>query len=253
MQITQITPDDLTNNDVYANLDDKGGLNAPHTFLVTKISEAVKDKNRVNVFLDDKFFCSLDIAQLADLKLKIGTKLNLQEKDALKQASNFGKLYIRALKYALTRPRSVQEMRDYLTKTTYDKPVRIQNKKTGEYETKIKSGYDKSLFSPVLERLIQKEYVNDSKFVQFWVENRKSRQGISRKKITIELRKKGISPEEIEQALSSSPRNEMQEIQKIIAKKRHKYDDQKLIQYLLRHGFDLESAKTAVLETGSQS
>ena len=27
---------------------------------ITDIKEAVKDKNRVNIYIDDKFFCSLD-------------------------------------------------------------------------------------------------------------------------------------------------------------------------------------------------
>ncbi len=39
---------------------------------ITDIKEAVKDKNRVNIYIDDKFFCSLDISQVVDLRLKVG-------------------------------------------------------------------------------------------------------------------------------------------------------------------------------------
>ena len=42
---------------------------------ITDIKEAVRDKNRVNIYIDDKFFCSLDISQVVDLHLKIGKEL----------------------------------------------------------------------------------------------------------------------------------------------------------------------------------
>ena len=112
---------------------------------ITKISEAVHDKNRVNIFVDDRFFCSLDISQLVDLKLKVGQKLDESSLESIKKASNFGKLYSFALSYALLRPRSQKEIKDYLSKKTLSRPVRTKNLKTGQYQTKIKEGFDKSL------------------------------------------------------------------------------------------------------------
>ena len=43
--------------------------------IVTDIKEAVRDQNRVNIYIDNKFFCSLDISQVVDFHLKIGLKL----------------------------------------------------------------------------------------------------------------------------------------------------------------------------------
>ena len=81
--------------------------------IVTDIKEAVRDRDRLNVYIDRKFFCSLALSQVVDLKLKIGKQLNDEDLKSLRRASEFGKLYQRALEYALLRPHSQKEMRDY--------------------------------------------------------------------------------------------------------------------------------------------
>ena len=134
--------------------------------IITDIKEAVRNQDRLNIYIDGKFFCSLALSQVVDLKLKIGRQLSDEELVSLKKASEFGKLYQRALEYALMRPHSQKEMRDYLKKKTLSKAVRIKNKKTGEYQTKMKEGFDASLIEPVLERLIERGYVDDEHFAR---------------------------------------------------------------------------------------
>ena len=101
--------------------DATAGAKVPAAHRVTDIKEAVRDRNRVNIYIDDKFFCSLDIAQVVDLHVKIGRELTADELDELKRASDFGKFYARALEYVLMRPRSIKEMRDYLKRKTIDR------------------------------------------------------------------------------------------------------------------------------------
>ena len=55
----------------------------------------------------------------------------------------------------------------------------------------------------------------------------------------LELQQKGISSKIIDEVLAESGRSEIEELRKIIARKAKKYpDEQKLIQYLLRQGFN---------------
>ena len=220
--------------------------------IITDIKEAVRDQDRLNIYIDGKFFCSLALSQVVDLKLKIGRQLSDEELVSLKKASEFGKLYQRALEYALMRPHSQKEMRDYLKKKTLSKAVRIKNKKTGEYQTKMKEGFDASLIEPVLERLIERGYVDDEHFARLWVENRSVRKGISQKKLRLELQTKGISQDIIDACLSEGVRNEREELEKVIAKKAKKYpDEQKLIQYLLRQGFNYSDVLDALSAASS--
>ena len=214
---------------------------------ITDIKEAVKDKNRVNIYIDDKFFCSLDISQVVDLHLKVSKELSEEEYAEIKQASEFGKFYTRALEYTLLRPRSSKEIRDYLKKKTISRKIRIKNRRTGEYETREKRGYDVSLIPLVFSRLEERGYIDDYRFAKLWVENRNVSKGTSVKKLRLELMQKGIDSRIIDQVFAETTRSDNDELAKIIAKKRHKYsDDQKLIQYLLRAGFNYSDVLDAL-------
>jgi len=204
---------------------------------VTDIKPAVKNPNRVNIFIDNKYSFSLDLAQVIDFKLKVGTPLTQDDLTKYQHASTFGKLYQRTLEWVLTRPRSIKETKDYLRK-------KIAEQKTDLTDT------DQNL---IIDRLRTKNYLNDQKFAEHYVENRFLKKGISARRLRQELTKKGIDKDTIDQTLHSTTRTDATEIQKLIAKKRTSYDDQKLIQYLIRQGFDYDLAKTAVRETDLQN
>lgn len=215
------------------------GAKKPAGHRVSDIREAVRDKNRVNIYIDDKFFCSLDIAQVVDLRIKIGRELSDDELEELKRASDFSKFYNRALEYALMRPHSSKEVRDYLKRKTLDRKVRVKNQKTGEYKIVLKQGYDQSLVEPVYQRLEERGYIDDRRFAETWVENRNITKGSSLKKLRQELSQKGIPQCIIEEVLAETDRDDVAELRKIIARKAKKYpDEQKLIQYLMRQGFN---------------
>ena len=212
-------------------------------FIITDIKQAVKNQNRVNIFVNGKYCFSLDIFQLTQLNIKVGSKFTKTEIENLEQQSEFGKLYALALNYCLMRPHSKKEISDYLWKKTLNR--KLKNRKTGEFYEK--KGFSKISVEQVLNRLIEKKYIDDEKFAKFWVENRNQRKGSSIKKIKSELFSKGVSSDIIEQVLSESNRNDEDEIQKIIAKKAKKYtDEQKLIAYLARQGFSFDEIKKAI-------
>ena len=205
---------------------------------ITAITMQVRDQNRVNVSVDGKYRFSLDAYQLIDLGVKVGREYDEAELVALEQESQFGKVYARALEYCLMRPHSAREVCDYLYRKT-----RSTRDKTG----KLKSGVSPEITVRVFDRLVKKKYIDDTKFTHYWVENRSLIKGVSRRKLTAELRAKGISSAIINQEFSQTNRNDNDEMQKIIAKKRSHYpDDQKLMAYLARLGFGYDDIKLAL-------
>ena len=221
-------------------------------YQITNIKQAVHDQNRVNIDVDGKYFCSLDISQVVDFHVKIGKKISAEEKMQLKKASDFGKFYTQALEYALIRPRSSYEIQDYLKKKTLSRKIRVKNRKTGEYQIKDKAGYDASLVPLVFRRLKDRGYIDDERFAKLWVEGRSLKKGTSIKKLRLELQQKGIDSQIIDNVFSESNRNDMDELKKIIAKKRAKYaDEQKLVQYLQRAGFNYSDILDALSEFSS--
>ena len=212
-------------------------------FIITDIKQAVKNQNRANIFINGKYRFSLDIFQLAQLNIKVGSKFSKAEIENLEQQSEFGKLYALALNYCLMRPHSKKEISDYLWKKTLKRI--LKNRKTGEFYEK--KGVSKISVEQVLNRLIEKKYIDDEKFAKFWVENRNQRKGSSIKKLKSELFSKGVSSDIIEQVLDESNRNDKEEIQKIISKKAKRYtDEKKLIAYLARQGFSFDEIKKAI-------
>ncbi|MFZ1250144.1 MAG: RecX family transcriptional regulator [Candidatus Microsaccharimonas sp.] len=208
------------------------------TVRVTALKTQIRDTSRVNVFIDGKYRFSLDITQVAELDIKTGKEYSEKELIELENESQFGKLYTRALEYALIRPRSQRELRDYLYRKTRDSRM-----KNGA----IKKGVSKELTERVFDRLQAKGYIDDTKFARFWVENRNVRKGSSLRKLQSELSAKGVNQAIIEEVMTDSDRMDIDEVQKIIAKKAHRYDDeQKLIAYLARQGFRYDDIQEAL-------
>ena len=235
---------------------------------ITDIKQAVGNENRVNIYVNGKYAFSLDVAQVVDMGVKIGRVISEEELADYKRASEFGKAYQRALEWVLMRPRSVRELKDYLKRREMQGEAK-ERKKDWERDreiadliargedvdakrlekraerTKNRAKYDfKDL---ILERLVERGYVDDVKFARYYVENRFVKKGVSRKRLKMELMKKGISQEIINEVLSE--RNDEEEILKIIAKKRTKYTDEKLVAYLCRQGFSYDLARDLVEKT----
>jgi regulatory protein len=200
---------------------------------ITSITPQAKNQNRVNISVDGKYLFSLDIFQLGSLGIKIGNEYSESELDNLQNESNFGKLYTRSLEYCLIRPRSSKEMRDYLRKKTF--ASKYKNRK-GELKERL--GVSQHITDRVLGRLQEKDYVNDEKFANWWIENRHLKKGISHRKLQNELMLKGVDRKIIDKVLNNSMRDETDDLKKVISKKIGKYsDEKKLIQYLMRQGF----------------
>ncbi len=194
--------------------------------LITKISPAVKTEGRYNVFVDGKYSFSLDEVQLAAVTIKKGDELDEQQLDQLKSESSFGKNYIRALDLVSRRPRSQREIRDYA----------------------FRKQWTKANTDRVIERLLERGYLNDAKFAEIFVRSRANLRNYSTRRMKLELQKKGISSDIIDQVLSESDDfDENVALKNLIAKKQNRYDDeQKLIAYLARQGFNYDSIRMAL-------
>ena len=202
---------------------------------ITNIRQAVKNQNRVNVFVNEQFAFSLDIAQVVEFKLRVGMELSRERLVELKRSSEFGKLYQRTLEWVLMRPRSEREVSDYLLRkfrSSYSSSWNLE-----EFE---------EIKRQIIKRLRERKYLDDYQFADYYIKNRFVKKGISKKRLLVELRKKGVAEEIIEEVLGG--REDEEEIRKMIARKRGKYDDEKMIAYLCRQGFSYDLVKRIVEE-----
>lgn len=246
-------------------LDEEEESRAP--LLITNLKQGAKNPNRVNVFVDGKYSFSLDVAQVVDFGVKIGRVLSETELEEMKRASEFGKVYQRALEWVLVRPRSVGELRDYLKrremrdeaeerKREWQKEREIADlivkgeganaRRVSKRESRCGASQKCDYTDLVVERLCERGYVDDRKFAAWYVENRFVKKGVSQKRLRMELIKKGVGQDVIEEVLGG--RNDEEEIRKMAARKRAKYTQEKLIAYLCRQGFSYDLVRQVVLE-----
>ncbi len=195
---------------------------------ITLIKPAVKTQGRYNIFVDGKYSFSLMEQQLLDLQIKLNQEISQQRLEELKKESDFGKKYARTLELIMRRVRSEKEIRDYAWRKKWE-PEEA---------------------SRIIERLKIKGYLDDEKFAVAWVRSRAALKNISRRKLTLELRQKGIDSETITQTLDQSEDyDESQALKDLVAKKQARYPDKnKLIAYLMRQGFRYDEVKQVLQE-----
>ncbi len=121
---------------------------------VTALTPQVRDKNRVNVFVDGVYTLSLELSQVVDLGVKVGRSYTEDELAALRTESQFGKTYAQALNYVLMRPHSAHEITQYLRRKTRD---------TRRPDGSVRAGISPETVARVLERLGEQAF--SSKYV----------------------------------------------------------------------------------------
>jgi regulatory protein len=195
---------------------------------ITKITEQVKNPNRVSVFVDGKYSFSLSLDQLLDLRIKVGDELDEARLKELIKLSQVGKLKMRTLEWLMIRPHSAKELRDYL-----------KRKKLADEE-----------ITSLVEYFKARSYQNDEAFAKWWLEQRRAKNK-STAFIKFELRTKGVESEIIQLVIGEDAVSDQQILKQLIDKKRcqAKYqDEKKLIEYLMRQGYNYSLIKDVLAE-----
>lgn len=198
---------------------------------VTKISQQQKRRDRYSIYVDDKYVFSLSETALLESKLIRGQELTNEQIADYKQTSADDKLYNRALNYVALRPRSVWEVQFYLKRKDCPAPLAEQ----------------------ITNKLVSIGLLDDQKFAESFVHDRRLLRSASVRKITLELRKKRVPDVVIEQAVAGDDSDELALLRQLVAKKQQqsKYRDDKLklMQYLARQGFNYSDIKTVLEST----
>ncbi len=191
---------------------------------ITAIKQQIKNPERVSIFIDGKYSFSLSFDELLEQKIRNNQELDEPRLAKLKKLSADGKLRMRALEWALNRPRSLREFGDYLRRK------------------KVDPGFGDALAADFLKR----GYLSEPNFAR-WLVDVRTRGGKSNRAIAAELASKGISRELADEALGLTDTSETERLQQVIAKKaglsRYQANPQKFIEYLARQGFSYDLIK----------
>ncbi len=199
-------------------------------YRITGIEQQKKNPDRVNIFLDEQF--AFGLHKIIALSLKLGDMLDDAAIQDLKEKDTREDAYQKALHFLNFRSRTEHEMRSRL----------------------IEYGFSEPVIDSVITALVEKEYLDDQKFAEAWVENRSALHPRGKRLLRIELMKKHVDENQIQSALASLPDEEklirdaaqkycsrLKGLDKISFKKR-------LYGFLARRGFLYEDIKPIVDE-----
>ena len=147
---------------------------------ITAIRVGRRRGKRVNIFLDGKFAFSLEAEVAAKEGLKVGQELSANQIEALARSDHFHCCLNAACHYLSYRPRSESEIRERLRQR----------------------GFSGDSVEAVIAKLKEQGVVDDMAFAQFWKDNRESFSPRSQWLTKLELRRKGLGDDIIDQVVA---------------------------------------------------
>ena len=197
--------------------------------IITKIEVQKKNKNRVNVFIDEEFKFACDEELVYRYKLIKGNKVDVKRIEEIAEEDNF----IKGKNYAF---RIIEK--SYKTRR--------------QVEDKLKDrGYDEKLIKRIMNLLEEYNLIDDKVYVKAYIKDNLSKQG--KMKLLYNLKSKGIKDEIILNELQNISDNSLEEAAYKVAEKKYSLlkkreaDNfkltQKLSSFLLSRGYEHEIIK----------
>ena len=191
---------------------------------ITALKIQQRDKNRVNLYLDNKYFCALELETTIRFSLKVGTIISEEKLVEIQLESEKQTAYTKALKLVSTRYKTQREVEKYL----YEK------------------GYVSQVVFYVLSKLLEYHYIDDERYASSFISSHKSTCG--KLKLKQQLLQKGVSESIVYNALNSEDFEQNGEIERLAEKYMRTKEDTKenyikLFKYLMNKGFEYEEIK----------
>ena len=197
--------------------------------VITKIEEQ-KNKKRVNIFVDDAFFCGISKETAVVFRFKVGSVVNENKLLEAVHASEVNRAFEKASDYLGMRMHSKKELVDKL----------------------LKKGFDRDVISEAVAKLEEYHFVDDELMAKTFVEQNGK---YSRRMLENKLKAKGVDGKIAkETALIKTDEDEFllckRFAQKHIDSKGLNDDNdvKKLFASLLRKGFTFDTVKKAVYQ-----
>ncbi|EAD2865227.1 RecX family transcriptional regulator, partial [Listeria monocytogenes] len=146
---------------------------------ITSISVQQKNKERYNIFIDEKYNFSVDEEVLARYQLMKGKVLTEADIEEIKQADMVRKGLNKAINFLSHRVRSEKEIRDYLRKQEME-PFAIDE---------------------ILKKLANMDYINDFEFAELYTKTQIKTTLKGPRTIERELVEKGLTREIISRVI----------------------------------------------------
>ena len=192
--------------------------------IITKIEVGKRNKERVNIFINDEFAFSVSAEIVYKENLKVKQEIDIDSLKKIVNEDNYIKCKNSALKIIERTHKSEKEIRDKL----------------------VLKDYENHIIDKTINFLKEYNFLNDSNYAKMYVRDKSKTQG--QMKIKYTLKQKGIDESLIEKELSMIDTNELKDVAIDLALRKYKTlckreNDkyklkQKLYRFLMGKGYE---------------
>jgi len=201
---------------------------------VTKIEYQKRDPNRVNIYIDESFFCGISLDTLASENLYEGLEIDDSVIESILQKDLRSRFLTRVMEYISRSPKTEFQIKRYLRELKF-------KKRDIWFKGDILIDWDE-FFNEILKKLKEYKYIDDESFARSFVLSRLRNRPRGKSVLISELISKGVSKDVAQRVCEEEVEDEIETLRKAFEKKYRgkKFDinDQKMIGYLLRKGFN---------------
>lgn len=195
---------------------------------ITDIKPQVKNPTRCNVYLDNAFYCGLELETVMRYRLKAGDDIEKERLDEIQSDSETARAFDKALSFISLSKKTKKQVRDYLTK----------------------KGYTDKTIDSALEKMQSYAFIDDEDYARDYARGVSANKG--KRLIALELKRKGVSDVDASAALDElgDELPSATAVAEKYAKNKEKNRENllKCYKYLLSKGFSYDTAKQAADE-----
>ncbi len=191
---------------------------------ITKLEIQKNNSERVNLYLDEKFFSGISLELTIREHLKVGQEIDEEHLNNLILEDEKGKALAKAIKYIGSNLKTTKQVKDYLKKKDY-------NCHTIAY---------------VIDKLAEYKYLDDDNYARAYILTYSDKYG--KLKLKLQLQLKGVSEDIIDKYLDNVDSSSIENVaKKYMKNKEINFENcQKLSRFLYSRGYDFSEINSLV-------
>lgn len=215
---------------------------------ITALETQKRDSSRLNMYIDENFFCGVSLNVVAQFGIYQGKELLNDELNEILKAELKARFFDRAVSFLVRSPKTEFQVRRYLKDLAF--------KKKGKWFEEISKEDISGIEEFVIEKLLEYEYLNDEKYAQLFVESRIKYKPRGKNILYGELISKGVSKDIVEKILGEMLGDEyailVSTYRKRFKDQKISFEDRKKIDFLRRKGFNWDLIEKFINDESSK-
>jgi len=200
---------------------------------VTKLVSQKRDPDRVNMYIDEEFYCGISLDGIAKFNIYLGKELEDDDLEKILFEELKNRFFQRAINYISRAIKTEVQLKRYLKELSF--------KKKGKWFTDISKESLEEIINDTAERLKEYNYLNDEVFAEEFLQSRMKNRPRGKSVLLSELISKGVNAELAKEKVEELVEDEYAILKRIYEKKygdeNMSIQDSKKIDFLRRKGF----------------